>query len=373
MKSGRWILTLLLCTLLTGSLAGYKILEIRSAIAFAESLPEYSETVQTARARAVTHQPAIQVMGEVVQPGHLTLRNELSGRIVAIRAKPSEPVRQGQVLLQQDTSEERAKINSAKARLELAQLEYQRLSKLRKSNSASQAELDKATVQLQVIESELEVLNVAISKKTLKAPFDGVMGIHQLEQGSYLQPNTDIASFVGDSSWSWVEFSVPQFYALLEYGTTVVVQLAGSPFAGIKAEVIARDPVVSPGTRTHKYRAGFSTAENSHAYNHFAHNSSVLVTLPDGKPQAVIAVPLEAVQYDETGAFVYLLHPDNKAGGFRAERRRVTVDTHDNNRVMITEGLQEGEILAADGAFKLKPGLLVYPDKNDNSQTVSGI
>lgn len=360
MKSGRWILTLLLCALLIGSLAGYKIFEIRSAIAFAESLPEYSETVKTGRAEAVVFQPTVQVMGAIVQPEHVTLRNELPGRITDIRAKPSEPVRQGQVLLQQDISEEQAKIHSARARLELARLEYQRLSQLRKSNNASQAELDKATVQLQVIESELDVLNVTIDKKTLKAPFNGVMGIHQLEQGSYLQPNTEIASFVGDSDWLWVEFSVPQFYTPLPFGTTVDVQLTGLPATNRKAEIIARDPVVSANTRTHQYRARLSASGKD-----FAHNSSMQVTLPQGAPQTLIAIGLEAVQYDETGSFVYLLEPDDDAGGYRAERRNVMVDRHESHRVLIANGLQGGEILAVAGAFKLYPGLLVYPDKND--------
>ncbi|MGI9277177.1 MAG: efflux RND transporter periplasmic adaptor subunit [Endozoicomonas sp.] len=385
MKSGRWILTLVLCALLVGSLAGYKVLEIRSAIAFANSFPEHSETVALDEARAITYQPDIKVMGEVVLPEQITLRNELSGRIAAIRVKPGEPVQQGQVLLQQDISEEQAKVSSARARLELARLEHQRLSKLRKANSVSQSELDNAAVQLQVIGSELEVLNAVISKKTLKAPFDGVMGLHQLEQGSYLEANTNIASFVGNSPWLWVEFSVPQFHARLETGSIVTVRLVGSQDESFPAEVIARDPVVSANTRTHKYRARISARPAG-----FAHNSSVQITLPQGAEQSLISVSLEAVQYDEMGSFVYQLQPAQETGAYRAERRNVAVNQHSGNRVLIEEGLQGGEILAGAGAFKLQPGLLVYPvkdhgiqqtindlesleNKNDSDQQLSGI
>ena len=366
MKSGRWILTLLLCTLLIAGLAGYKIFDIRSAIAFAESFPEHSETVKTSQAKPVAFQPTVQVMGEIVQPRHITLRNELPGRIATIETKPSVPVKKGQVLLRQDISEEQANIQSANARLKLARLEFQRLKKLRDSNNASQAELDKATVELQVIESELDVLNVTVRKKTIKAPFDGIMGIHQLEQGSYLQMNTEVASFVGDGQWLWVDFSVPQFYELLDFGTTVDVQLTGLPVTTLKADIIARDPVLAVHTRTHQYRARFPTPDKG-----FAHNSSVQVTLPQGTPQNLIAIGLEAIQYDETGSFVYLLHPDDDSGGYRAERRNVTVDRHDHNRVLIADGLQDGETLAVAGAFKLHPGLLVYPDTDNTRQHVT--
>ncbi len=369
MNSGRgitrWLVTLVVCTLLIGGLAGFKVWQIRSAMAFAASFPEHSETVSPEKAKAVMHQPRIQVMGEVVMPDRITLRNELPGRVSAIMVQPGGSADEGQILVQMDISEELAKQKSAQARLQLAELDHRRVRDLRKRKAVSQADLDKAIADLEVVRSELAVIAATIDKKTLRAPFSGVMGLHQIEEGGYLQLNTDIAQFVGNQPWIWVEFAVPQFYPLLETGSEVSVSLAGQDARKVSAEIIARDPVVSVSTRTHRYRARINSRPAG-----FAHNASVQVSAPVGESMSLVEVPLEAVLFDEQGTYVYRLQPDEQqAGAFRAMRQNVAVYQRSGDSMLLEQGLNANDVLASVGAFKLQPELLVYPAAGDLQQS----
>ena len=364
MNLRRWVVTLGLCILLIGGLAGYKIWQIRSAIAFAESFPEHSETVSPEKATSVIYQPKIEVVGEVVVPERVSLRNELAGRINTVLVKPGDQVGKGQIIFQMDISEELAKQQSAQARLQLAEVDHRRVKDLRKRKAVSQADLDKAIADLQVVRSELAVIESTINKKTLRAPFDGVMGLHQLEQGSYLQPNTDIAEFVGDRLWLWIEFAVPQFYPLLDNGTEVTVSLVGVEKSEVRAEVIARDTVVSVGTRAYNYRARINARPVG-----FVHNASVQVIAPKGNNISLIKVPLESVQFDEQGAYVYQLQAAEQSGAYRALRQDITVYQRNGDNVLVEQGLKAGETLAGVGAFKLQSGVLVYPLVGDSQQT----
>lgn len=359
-KTVRWLLALLACVLLVLPFAIFKTFEIRSAIAMAESFPEHSETVTPTVATKVDYQPVMQVMGEVVMPGQVVIRNELPARVTTVEVEPGELVKKGQLLFQLDISDELASKKAAKARLELVELKLRRIKELRKTNAASQSQQDELVAERKIVQSELAVLNSTMSKNTLRAPFDGQMGLFTLEQGSYLEANTEIGMFSGNQPWVWVEFSVPQFYPVLDVNTDVKVQPTVSGYKTIDAQVVARDTVIATTTRTNKYRARIEGRSSG-----LTHNEAVKVIAPNGLERTLYSVPLEAVQTDGYGAFVYLLASGNDSSNndnnraVRAERRPVVVFKNEGQQALISEGLKGGERLAAKGAFKLYPGVLV--------------
>ncbi|HBO93078.1 MAG TPA: efflux transporter periplasmic adaptor subunit, partial [Gammaproteobacteria bacterium] len=79
MSLRKWGITALSCVLIFAALAAFKVLEIRAAIAFGESFPEHSESVELAVVATTQYTPAIRVIGEMVAPQRLDLRNELAG------------------------------------------------------------------------------------------------------------------------------------------------------------------------------------------------------------------------------------------------------------------------------------------------------
>src|SRR5690606_16996993 len=96
----KWTLTICICLLLGCGLATFKIMEIRQSIADAAAYPEQSETVEEAFISSTRFTPTTSVIGEIVAPQRLDLRNEIAGEISAVNFESGAHVEAGQLLIQ---------------------------------------------------------------------------------------------------------------------------------------------------------------------------------------------------------------------------------------------------------------------------------
>jgi membrane fusion protein (multidrug efflux system) len=355
MKVRHWIVAVSACLLLFAGLAAYKYSQIRAAIAFGESFGEPSETVESVSVEIRDMQEYVSTIGEIVAPQSVILRNELPGRIVAVNFSSGSKVSQGDTLVQFDIAEEQAQLTSAQARAELARLDLKRARALQGSQMVSEERIDQAVAQANVARAEVLALQAMIDKKTLRAPFDAVTGLHQFEPGDVLQANTEITTLVGISPFIWVDFSVPDNQAGIALGTEVIVAHPTEPETLLRAEVVARDSVVSAQSRNLRLRARLDNSAG------LAPNTAVNVAVPVGQALARVHVPATAVRLDGLGDYVFVLEPDPGAGesAYRARRQAVTVGPQRGQWVAIMKGLQGGELVAANGAFKLRQNILV--------------
>ena len=131
MNIRRWSIIIAVCILIFALLAGFKVLQIREAIKFAESFPEPSETVEAITVSTAQVQPTITTLGSIVAPQTITLHNEIEGRITAVHFKSGATVKQGELLIELDSSEETARLHAVEARAELAQIDLKRVKKLK--------------------------------------------------------------------------------------------------------------------------------------------------------------------------------------------------------------------------------------------------
>ncbi len=367
MKARHWIIVVSACLLLFAGLAAYKVMQIRAAIEFGESFGEPSETVETVTAEIREVQEYVGTIGEIVAPQAVTLRNELPGRIVAVNFTSGEQVAEGAILLQFDIAEEQAQLTSAQARAELARLDLKRARALQGSKMVSEERIDQAVAQANVARAEVLALQAMIDKKTLRAPFDAVAGLHQFEVGDVLQANTEITTLVGINPYLWVDFSVPDNRAGIAIGSEVMVAHPTEPEKVLRAEVVARDSVISAQSRNLRLRARLDNSVG------LAPNTAVNVAVPVGKSMARAHVPATAVRLDGLGDYVFVLDPDPEAGepsqpAYRARRQAVIVGPQSKQWVAIMEGLEGGELVAANGAFKLRPNLLVHAGERPTSR-----
>jgi membrane fusion protein (multidrug efflux system) len=134
------------------------------------------------------------------------------------------------------------------------------LQQLLTNNSVSRDRVDQARAEADIALANVRQLEASIAKKTLRAPFDAVVGLHQLEAGEYLAANTAIVTLVGISEFLWVDFNLPPAQGSVDIGATVAVFVAGHADAALQARVIARDPAVSPQSRNLRYRARLDAA-----------------------------------------------------------------------------------------------------------------
>lgn len=355
MKLRRWLIIGLACLCVVAALATFKVMQIKAAIAFGESFPEPVEAVELAVVEQVSWQPTVSATAEIVAIQDVELSNELAGRVVEVGFEPGATVAAGQLLVRFDTSEERARLEAAKAQAELARLVLERNKKLLKTGAAAKEAYDQAVAQRNAALAEEHALEAIIAKKTLRAPFAAEAGLHELEAGQYLDAATVITRLVGSGPMAWLDFTLPQQQANLQKGGVVQVVAPAIREQALEATIIARDAWVNKQSRNVRYRASIAAAEDLWPGTIFT------VKVPTGPARTVARLPETAVRYDSFGASVYVLEPaePEAPAAERASRRSVTLGPQENKTVVIVGGLEAGERVAANGSFKLRDGVLV--------------
>lgn len=355
MKIKAWLFTGLALSTLVIILATVKYLEISAGMAYASAMPEYSETVETVKADSAEYTKTVEVIGNIVVPHHVVLRNESSGVVASVNFDSGDSVKQGDIIIQLDVDAELANIRSATARETLAQSIYNRSQKLRHSEAISQEQLDKAVVELVVIKAEIEVLKDKIRKKTIKAPFDGRLGIHTAKIGAFLGSNTQVVSVSGDKGFVWVDFYVPQPYPKLAVSSQVTISAMNSRGNdGMQAVILAANDAVNASVRSRLYRAKLPISSMV-----LDTNTAVTVSVPVNKVSQVVTVPNQAVLSDQNGQYVYLVVAEADGKGYRAKYQPIEVLASDAITTMVSQGLDSDDVIASAGAFKLFEGVLV--------------
>jgi len=149
-----------------------------------------------------------------------------------------------------------------------------------------------------------------------------------------------------------VDFAVPQQVAAgLVVGGPVEVVPAGSSDA-ITARIAAIDARVDPATRNAMVRARIEGLRTP------SPGSSVRVRVPVGPRQEAVAIPMNALRKGPEGDHVYVITAD-KDGKPRAYSRTVESGPVVDGNIVIEQGLEAGEQVAASGSFKLREAVLV--------------
>jgi membrane fusion protein, multidrug efflux system len=226
---------------------------------------------------------------------------------------------------------------------------------LQKSSFVSEDKVDRSNAEVDVIEAEIDAIESIINRRTIKAPFDGVIGIHRFEVGQYLDNNTALTALVGDNGEMWVDFSLPQFYGELTMGSVVAVSIVRADALGtsvpLTAEVVAGDATINAAARSRLYRAVVREGAGQ-----LLDNMSVTIAVPLGLGTALMSVPSVALRSDSAGEFVWVL--DGDASGYRARRQAVTSYGQEGD-LSYVDTVTTTDLVATAGAFKLSPGLLV--------------
>ena len=354
----RWGLLFLACLVLIACLAGLKYQQIQKAIAFAESFPERSAAVTAVTAETSSWTQIYRTIGEVRATRYVALRNEVEGRITAIGFVGGSRVDAGQALLILDSREENAQLDATRAQLKLADLRLQRISELRGGKMVSPEEYDSAVAEQAVLQATRVALLARIDKKKLEAPFAATTNLHTLEVGQYLAANTLITGLTGNESRLWLDFDLPQDKADIGIGTLVTVSGTGVKNS-LTAQIISAEPAINTRSRTRGYRAVLDNTEES-----LSPGAVVDVAVQIGVISDVFRLPATSVRRSSFGAYVYLLETTEAdaeaAAPYRAVRQQVDVIRAEGEQVIITQGLEEGDLIAALGAFKLQQGLLVH-------------
>jgi len=353
MNITKWLLVIIILAGTIFGLYSYKSSLQDAAKAQAASMPEPSATVTAVEVTNINYQKQIKVSGEVQAFKFLMLNNELAGEIIRLNAKSGSIVTKQQVLLELDHRDEDARLLAAKATLMLEKQTLARNIELHKNRTISEEQVDQARAAVQIAQADISVIKTAIDKKIITAPFTARVGIHTLEVGQYLDKNSQVLTLVGVNDFTWVDFNLPQLYQELTLASTVKI----SPINQVtefEAKIIAIDPQLSRTSRHLKYRAQIPSATLA-----LKPNTLVSVIVPISKQVTLASVPDLAIKRDALGEYVFVLEPSDE-GSYRAKQVPVKLGERQGQQVMITSGIEAGQIIANKGAFKLFPGMKVY-------------
>jgi len=347
----RWLMVALGLLVLVITLGSIKVTQIQAAIAFGESFPEASETVESWVAQTSDWQPTLTVVGEVRAQRSLTLRNELEGIITHLHLPSGGVVKQGDVLLRLDSALEEAQLAAVEAQIALSKTDVARFDKLVRQQAGAVEQLDRAKAQLAIQVANADALRAQIAKKTLLAPFAAQVSIHDWQAGTFIAANTALAELTQVHSDLWVDFSLPQ-RNLAALPTQVHIIRLDNSLSQV-ADVISHNAQLDAGKRSLLMRARLKQA----APPYFA-GEIVQVQVPMEAPQPVFRLPATALCFDRFGSYVWVLQQDERQQ-WRAVYRPVTVAHKNADTVVVTQGINEGEHVATVGSAKLLPNIWV--------------
>lgn len=339
-------------------LGGTKGAQIGAMIRAGESFKPPPEAVTTSPVVSARWGSSIVAIGSVQPVMGVMLTAEIPGTVREIRFESGQEVQEGALLLRMDTSTERAELTAAQADATLAEAELGRTRNLLERDARSQADLDVAIAK--AARARAAVRNVAsvISKKTIRAPFSGRLGIRKVDVGEFLQPGTQIVA-LDASNPAYADFRVPQ-QALAEIQVGQEVTITGDTF-GDRAwigKVDSIDARVDPSTRNVLIRALVDNPDRGLRPGMFV---DVKVTLPDLRD--VLLIPETAVLYAPYGDSVFLVRGGETdaegQGDLTVEQVFVRVGERRGDLRAVVSGLEAGQTIVSTGAFKLQNGTAI--------------
>jgi membrane fusion protein, multidrug efflux system len=352
----RLILVLGVTALLIAALGFAKFKQIESAVHAAafQPPPEAVTSIVVQREQWPATMTAIGTMEAV---HGVMVSADLPGTVARINFDSGKPVREGEILVELDTRQERAQLASLEAQRDLAHVNFGRMQQLVNEGVISRAEFDQATAQQKATEANVAEIRATIERKTIRAPFSGILGIRKVNLGQYLPAGSPIVS---NQSLNpiYVNIGVPQQAAAqVQVGRKLHVtteDVAGKVFTGT---VTAIDSEVDQTTRNIQVQATLPNPDGKLRPGMF-----VQAQLTVGSGHEVITLPASAINYAPYGDSVYVITDlkDPKGQTYRGVKQQfVKLEGSRGDQVGIVSGLNPGDEVVTSGVFKLRNGAAV--------------
>lgn len=352
----RMLIMLILVGAVLGGLFGFKTFvngKIKEAMAGMANTPQ---TVSATKAVTSEWQPKIDAVGSLRAVRGAELSLEVPGVVETITFQSGDEVKAGQVLLTLRKEDEEARLQSLEATASLAQITYDRDVKQLKAQAISQAIVDNDEANLRNARAQVAVQKAILDKKTLRAPFDGKLGLRQVDLGQFLAAGTMIATLQSLDP-IFVDFLLPQqAVAQIAVGNKVRARIDAFPDRTFEGEITAINPKIETGSRNVQVRATLPNVDQKLLPGMFA-----TVELDTGAAQRLVALPQTAVSYNPYGSLVYIVDekgqgPDGKPQ-LSARQVFVTTGATRGDQVAILKGVSEGDTVVTSGQIKLRNGV----------------
>lgn len=299
-------------------------------------------TVSLARLEQVLD--GIRAVGSLVANEEVDLASETSGKVQTVKFSEGAKVRKGEVLVKVNDDDLQAQLKRYlfQEKTLAEKLERQRL--LFEKEAVSRESYDQVQTEYNVLQADIDILKVRISRTEILAPFDGTVGFRYISDGSYIQPNTKIAKLV-DFNTLKLEFSIPEKYINLPLiGSTIYFSTEGDSNKK-RAEVYAMEPKVDDKTRTIILRAKYNNADGR-----LRPGMSMRVTIPTSEAADVLMIPTEAIIPAMDSKSVWVVRDGVPV------QQIVETGTRLEKDIEVLKGLSKGDSVIVTGLMQLREG-----------------
>jgi membrane fusion protein (multidrug efflux system) len=352
----RMLLMLAVAAIFVVAIGLVKFFQIRAAIAQGAAWQPPPEAVTTVVAASVEWPASLTAIGSVVAVHGVTVSADLPGIVEKIGFDSGRHVGAGDMLLRLDTRQEQAQLAAAEAQRTLAQLNLERGKKLLTTGAIAQAEYDQLSATAQQAEAGVGAIRATIDRKTIRAPFAGVLGIRQVNLGQYLAGGDPIVPLQSMDP-VYVNFSLPQQdVTMLRAGSAVEVR-ADQGAHTATGRITAINSVIDEATRNVEVQATFENPRGVLRPGMFVDVSIVI-----DRDRQAIALPASAISYAPYGnsVFVVTTMKDPKGKTYRGVRQEfVKLGGGHGDQVAVLTGVKSGEEIVSSGVFKLRNGAAV--------------
>ena len=362
----RMLLMLALTAVVVAGLGFTKYHQIEAATHMVMQPPP--EAVTTIVTKQEKWPSALNVIGTVAAVQGVTVSADLPGTVDKIYFESGKAVKAGDVLVELDTRQERAQLAAAEAQRDLARINFDRTQALVKAGVTAQMEADNVTAQKNATEAQVGEIRATIARKTILAPFSGILGIRQVNLGQYLSAGQAIVPLQSLNP-IYVNFGVPQ-QAAPDARVSRIVRVTTNDDAHVQfmGRITALDSVVNDSTRNVQVQATLANPAGKLRPGMF-----VEVGVLTGSESPVIALPASAINYAPYGDSVYVVTDLKDPSGktYRGVRQQfVKLGGSRGDQVAVISGVNPGDEVVSSGVFKLRNGAAVQvnnkvqPDNN---------
>jgi membrane fusion protein, multidrug efflux system len=353
----RMILMLTVTVALVAALGFVKFRQIQAAMAEGAAFQPPPEAVTTIVAQQEDWPATLSAIGTMAAVQGVTVSADLPGIVDSISFDSGRPVREGEILAQLDTRQEQAQLAAVEAARDLARLNFDRMRGLVDQGAISRAEYDQSAAEQKQTEARVGEIRATIARKTIRAPFPGILGIRQANRGQYLAGGDPIVPLQSLHP-IYVNFGVPQQEAgQVRAGRTVRVtteDLAGAAFSG---RVTAIDSTVDEATRNVQVQATLPNPDGKLRPGMFVQTAVIL-----GASRSVVTLPASAISYAPYGDSVFVVTDLKDPNGrpYRGVRQQVVkLGGARGDQIAVVSGIKAGDEIVTSGVFKLRNGAAV--------------
>lgn len=344
MKMKSFIIVLLLFSIGAGVYFVPRYLEGRRAEAAAAKTEPLTPVFVTTAAKGTVYD-RVDAIGTAFSNEFVNISSNVTEILREIRFQDGQQVKEGDVIVVLEQREQQAQLDAARARMEQDKRELARLEGLLADKAVPRQDYDNRQTMLQVTQQEVAEMEARVAYRTLRAPFDGVLGVRMISPGALVQPG-DVITTLDDISSIKLDFTVPSTYlSALQPGVEVEAVADALDNRVFRGRIESVNTRVDTITRSVLVRALLPNED------HMLKPGLLLkVTLIKNERPAII-LPEETLMQRQDNHFVLVVGEDNKV-----EQRKVSIGARRPGRVEVTSGLDAGERVIVRGVNRVRAG-----------------